>query len=167
MPPGGGSLFYITSAPHPPVKALSVCASAWATRPMACVPIPRLELGRPEGHQLLKLARLPISPDGRCRGRIRTDDLRVMNPASYRTALLCAWEMRDSNPRGSKAPATQLSRRTISLSWIEVLCRKHPVLLRQPCCWRMKPSQEVQQGRATQSAPGSCGYTSCTARPSC
>jgi hypothetical protein len=30
-----------------------------------------------------------------------------MNPASYRTALLCEWEMRDLNPRDPKAPDLQ------------------------------------------------------------
>lgn len=30
-----------------------------------------------------------------------------MNPASYRTALLCEWEMRDLNPRGPKTPDLQ------------------------------------------------------------
>lgn len=52
-------MFYIAAAPHPPVKALPVVrALAWATHPVAIVPTPGLEPGRPFGHWLLKPARL-------------------------------------------------------------------------------------------------------------
>lgn len=49
VPPGGGTLFYITPAHDPPVKALAVVRGVWATHPMAIVPIPGLEPGRPFG----------------------------------------------------------------------------------------------------------------------